>query len=87
MLLKTKYDYIEKYARKCSKTGKGINEGFCFNDGEKYFKEEYDAILYAKELGYNSLDEAYEDEGYYWTDLEIEEGEVFYDEDGNKYNN
>lgn len=77
---------MEKYARKCSKTGKGMNEGFCFFDGETYLKDEYDAILYAKELGYDSLDDAYNNDIYYWTDWEIEDGEIYYDLDGNKYN-
>ena len=74
---------MQKFARKCSVTNKGMNEGFCVFDGETYLKDEYRAITYAKALGYDTLDEAYEDSVYYWTTWDIEEGEDCYDENGN----
>lgn len=70
----------------CSITGKGMSEGFLFQM-DVYIKEESDALEYAKSIGYNSLEESYEDEMHYWTtwednqDLEWE-GEA-YDDDGN----
>ena len=76
---------MEKFAKKCSLSGLGINEGFVFFDGETYIKDEFEAIKYAKELGYNSLDEAYEDSIYYWTEFDIEDGEDFYDTKGNVF--
>ena len=55
------------YARKDSKTGKGMNEGFVFEDGDKYFENESDALEYAKSKGYKNLKESYDDEHHYWT--------------------
>ena len=37
----------EKFARKDTKTGKGINEGFCFGDGEFYCLNQTDAERHA----------------------------------------
>lgn len=51
-------------------TGKQISEGYCFNDGEFYCENIEDARNYAKELGYSTLSEAYEEEAYYWTTWE-----------------
>lgn len=79
---------IEKFARKDTKTGKGMNEGFCFGDGEAYFEEETDALEYAKKLGYKSLKEAYKDDAYYHTNWEVDEtdeDESYFDADGNEF--
>ncbi len=57
-----------KFFRKCDKTGEGMNEGFCFGDGEKYFKYKKDATEYAKKIGYKSLKKAFDDEAYYYTE-------------------
>jgi hypothetical protein len=59
---------VIRWARKCDVTGKGMNQGFCFGDGEAYFINESDAKKYAKEIGYKSLKEAYKDGAYYWTE-------------------
>jgi hypothetical protein len=69
-----------KWARQCSKTGEGMNEGYCFNDGEAYFIEEADALEYAKSIGYDNLDDAYEHDAYYYTEWD---GEYEYEEDEN----
>ena len=63
-------EVTESFARICSATGEEMNEGFCFGDGDKYFKNEIDALKYAIEIGYDSLEEAYDDEAYYFTDWE-----------------
>ena len=76
----------EKFARKDTKTGKGMNEGFCFGDGEAYFEEEEDAETHAISWGYKNLKEAYRDEAYYFTEWEVEEGETWYGADGNEFN-
>lgn len=80
---------MEKFARKCSVTGKGINEGFCFFDGGMYFEHEKDALEYAKTLGYETLKKSYKAGVHYWTDWYDtidEENDDYYDEEGNKYN-
>jgi len=53
--------------RICDKTGEKFTEGFCFGDGERYFASEEHALEYAKEIGYESLDEAYNDDAYYFS--------------------
>lgn len=79
---KSEYDCIVEYfrnkirrkvscnvwARKCSATGVGMNEGYVFNDGEAYFLNKEDAETYAKGIGFLDLDEAFLHEAYYWTE-------------------
>jgi hypothetical protein len=62
-----------KYARQCSATLEGMNEGYCFGDGEYYAKHEADALKYAQSIGYKTLEEAYDDDAYYWTEWEDED--------------
>lgn len=81
-----KYNSIaEKYARKDSVTGKGMNDGFCFDDGDFYCASSLDALAKCEELGYKTMEEAYNEEAYYWTEWEIEEGENYFDEHGNEF--
>jgi hypothetical protein len=62
-----------KYARQCSITGKGMNKGFCICDGDMHIKYEIDMIQHiTDETGYDTIEEAYEDEYYYWTEWECE---------------
>tara|TARA_R100000655_G_scaffold62014_2_gene100462 strand:+ start:613 stop:918 length:306 start_codon:yes stop_codon:yes gene_type:complete len=42
-----------KYARKCDITGKGMNEGFCIQDGLMYIKNEKDMIKHLREIEKN----------------------------------
>lgn len=56
--------------RVCSHTGEGMWEGWCAGDGAHYFKYEKDALNYAISVGYDSIDEAYDDEHMYWTQWE-----------------
>jgi len=58
------------WARKCDATGKGMNEGYVFGDGEKYFALEMHALEYAQSIGYKSLDDAYDYRAFYWTEWE-----------------
>lgn len=60
------------WARKCSVTGEGMNEGWVVLDGEEYFKNESDAIAWANDNGYDSLEDAYKSEAMYWTAWEDE---------------
>jgi len=81
---------MEKFARKDSITGEGMNEGFCFGDGEFYCKSDENALEHAKSIGYKDLEESYKDGSHYWTewyqDIEDEENlEEWYDAKGNKF--
>ena len=90
-----KNEQVEKYARKCDITGKGMNEGYCYGDGEIYFSEKEYLIKHLREINTdlennltdeNILTEAYKKEEYYYTTWEeIEEGENYFDADGNEY--
>ena len=63
----------EKFARKDSVTGKGINNGFCFNDGDFYCASSLDALAKCEELGFKTMEEAYNENVYYWTEWEEED--------------
>ena len=80
---------MKLYSRKCSITGKGMDEGFCFGDGETYIQNEDDALKKLISLGYDTLNDAYNNGAYYWTDWYDEDlkddGEA-YDAKGNLYN-
>ena len=87
-----------KYARKCDVTGKGMNEGFVFGDGERYFSEEKYLIAHIRsQAGQDEitqglsdeflLNEAYNLEEYYYTEWEEVDEDEYYDEYGNEYNN
>jgi len=77
----------EKFARLCSATGRGMNEGYCFGDGEAYFIKEVDAYDYALSIGYKGLQDAFDDEAYYYTEWEEIDDDVWYDAEGNEYSN
>ena len=83
---------MDKYARKCDATGRGMNEGFVVKDGELYFSEEQHLINWLRGRGGMEglsdkfiLNEAYEQEEYYYTEWEEIDDDVYYDEDGNEY--
>jgi hypothetical protein len=85
---------MKKYARQCSITGEGMNEGYVYYDGEMYFKYEKDFILF---LRYQNeplqdvlhlsdefiLKESYDNGEYYWTEWEDENEYEYYEENGN----
>ena len=71
------YDYIdslygEKFARTCTATGNGMNSGYVINDGEEHYSTEELALSRVKELGYESLEDAFDDDACYWTEWESE---------------
>ena len=72
----------KKYARKCDVTGKGMNDGYCINDGEMYIKNKSEMLKHIKSVGYKTLDEAFNDEYYYWTEWEELDEDYHYLEDG-----
>jgi len=76
-----------KYARQCSITGEGMNEGYLVND-DTYVKYEADLIKLIRSWNvdeYNELsdefilNEAYDNEEYFWTAWE-DESEYQYQE-------
>jgi len=76
---------IIKYARKCDITSEGMNEGYCILDGMMYIKNDFDMLQHiTDETDYNDIEEAYEDDYYYYTDWfdTIEEEDEWYTEDG-----
>lgn len=75
----------ERFARLCSATNQGMNEGYCFGDGEMYFANVSDATDYAKSIGYESLTDAYNDGAYYYTEWEEEQDEWYEQRDGKWY--
>jgi hypothetical protein len=83
---------MEKFARRCDITGRGMNEGFVVGYGELYFSDEKHLIDWLRGLGGMEnlsdefiLNEAYEQEEYYYTEWEEIDDDVYYDEDGNEY--
>lgn len=64
------------YARKCSITGEGMNEGF-MTEGitTEYFKYKKDAVKWAKNNGYKTLNEAHNDEAICFTNWSEDEHE------------
>jgi hypothetical protein len=75
---------MRKYAKQCSVTGEGMNEGYVYYDGEMYFKYEKDFVMFLK---YQNepiediwdlsdefiLKESYDNGEYYYTEWEDEE--------------
>jgi len=56
-----------KFARQCSITGEGMDEGWFSDEADKYFKYEKDALKCCIEYGYKNIDEAYNNDFIYWT--------------------
>jgi len=73
---------MEKFARKCSATSVGMNEGYVVNDGDEYFANKSDLVKWLRDRNldeYNELSdefllrEAYELDEFYWTDWNDED--------------
>ena len=58
----------QTYARKCSVTGEGMDEGWVTENTDEYFKYEQDALKWCKQNGYKSIKKAYKEEAIYWTE-------------------
>lgn len=69
-----------KFPRRCDITGKGMWEGYCFGDGQDYAMDKPSAEKLAKKYGYDTLEEAFDDGAYYWTEWEeLDEEEGWYE--------
>ena len=78
-----------KFARICSVTLCGMNEGWVISEGCHYIKYEKDALVYAQEQGFNTIQELYDacqdergnPDDFYWTSWEDSD----YEEEGGYY--
>jgi hypothetical protein len=73
---------MEKFARKCSATNVGMNEGYVVNDGDEYFANKSDLVKWLRDRNvdeYNELSdefllkEAFELDEFYWTEWDDED--------------
>lgn len=84
----------QKYARKCDATNVGMNEGYCWMDGEEYYATEEALITRIKKYleesgetpileGKSLLDWAFEEELYHFTEWGCDNmGDGYYLADG-----
>jgi hypothetical protein len=85
---------MEKFVRLCDATGRGMNAGYVFKDGEKYFREEKHLVEYLRTLNWEDcngnlssdidndddlLEFFYNDDMYYYTEWDEEINENNYD--------
>lgn len=78
-----------RYPRLCEVTNKGISKGWIVNEGDLYIGDEHNALKHAKANGFESLQEAYDEDFMYFTewediDSEIEEQGYYYTSKGRK---
>lgn len=84
---------MEKFARRCDATGRGMNEGYVVGDGELCFSEEKHLIEHLRSRGGMDglsdefiLNEAYEQDEYYYTEWDFYDiDDEWYDAEGNEY--
>lgn len=88
-----KFKTMEKFARRCDATGKGMNDGYVVGDGHMYFSEEQHLIDWLRKRGGMEdlsdefiLKEVYELEEYYYTVWDEEDcHDCWYDAEGNEH--
>lgn len=68
-----------KFPRRCDITGMGMWEGYCFGDGQDYAMDKPSAEKLAKQYGYDTLEEAFEDGAYYFTEWEELDEDEWYE--------
>jgi hypothetical protein len=72
-----------KFARKCDVTGKGMNCGYCIDEGGMYIASPVDMLKHLEEhTVYTSIEEAFEDDYCYWTEWTELDEEGYYLADG-----
>jgi hypothetical protein len=72
---------MKKFARKCSVTSEGMNDGYVYLDGDMYFKYEKDLVAHLRGLCEDNnelsdeflLKESYDLEEYYYTEWDDED--------------
>jgi len=88
---------MEKFARRCDATGKGINEGYVVGDGEMYFSTKENLIDHLREYDWidsngksskdieddaELLEFFYNEDYYYYTEWDEVDEDEWYDADG-----
>ena len=88
---------MEKFARRCDATGRGMNEGYVVNDGELYFSKEEHLLEHLRTLDWEDADGNrsqdltddedileffYNEDYYYYTEWEELDDDHHYLEDG-----
>ena len=74
---------LELFPRKCDITGEGMWEGYCVNEGDMYIKYEKDFLRHiGSETDYDSIEDAYEDDYYYYTEWDELDDDVNYTASG-----
>lgn len=71
--LKDAEERLDNEYRFCSVTDELMTAGWVLNNGEKYYLRHCDVMKAIKELGYNSLQEAYDDGVIYYTEWEVQD--------------
>jgi len=88
---------MEKYARRCDATGKGINEGYVVGEGALSFGSEEDLLYHLRELDWEDsngekskdlevdhlLEYFFNESYYYYTEWDEVDEDEWYDADGN----
>jgi hypothetical protein len=84
---------MDKYARRCDITGRGMNEGYVVGAGDLLFSEKKHLVNWLKSvakeenLNFESdklmLKHYYEEELYYYTEWDEVDEDEWYDADGN----
>jgi hypothetical protein len=86
---------MKKFARQCSITGEGMNEGYVYYDGDMYFKYEKDFVMFLRYQNEHIediwnlsdefiLSESYELGEYYYTEWEDEDDYQYYEDENGK---
>lgn len=88
---------MEKFARRCDATGRGMNEGYVVGAGDLHFSEKEHLIEWLKgvskedNITFDSdkdmMSHYYNDDLYYYTEWEEVDEDEWYDENGNEFNN
>jgi hypothetical protein len=86
---------MEKFARRCDITGRGMNEGYVVGAGDLYFSEKEDFVEWLKDVAKEEgldfetdsvmMEHYYDEELYYYTEWDELDDDVYYDADGNEY--
>lgn len=93
---------MKKFARRCDATRRGMNEGYVVGDGELYFSTNEHLLEHLMGLDWvdcngnrsaelteegEIMEYFYNEDYYYYTEWEELDDDVYYDENGNEFNN
>lgn len=83
---------MEKFARKCSATGRGMNHGYVVLDGEYYFSEDKYLIEWLRSRDNTEglsddylFTESFQLDEWYYTEWQEVDDDSWFDADGNQY--